>query len=133
MKVRFAKAEDAAQVQSLVQLSGHSMPPDLDWTKLFPFWLVAEGLEGRILGCMQLVPSLPVGFFEFLSFDPRLGFLQKGRVLKSLETIGEAWLKKAGVQYLGVHIQPQAKSWAQVLRSRGFVSQGMTALYSRRL
>ena len=84
LSVRLAQNEDGEAIKRLVQTGPEAFAPegvDLDWTDIYPFWIVAEQGD-RIVGALQVIPARPVGRVEMLSVDPELPDRERARVVR---------------------------------------------------
>ena len=59
VEVRLAEDADGPAIGRLVVAAGFAVAT-LDWMRVHPWWLVAER-EGRVAGCIQTCPALPIG------------------------------------------------------------------------
>ena len=113
--IRFAVAGEGPILHSLCRASGKWEIEGLDWTfDPYPYWLVAE-LNGGIVGCVQVVPSVPFAFLEFLSIMPHLSHRDKAIVARNLSLQGKKNCRLMGAQFVATNIQPGLDSWARIM------------------
>lgn len=66
--IRQACDADAPAIRALLN-ANDCYTEDLDWSHIEPYWLVAEH-EGRIVGVVNVLPGLPLGFMDQLVVLP---------------------------------------------------------------
>jgi len=80
-----AKNDDGPEVERLMaavdffQFDGWQ----IDWSDLEPNWLIGEH-DGRVVGCIQVIPARPIGRVECLCVDPELGLMMRHAVTIAL-------------------------------------------------
>lgn len=92
--IRLAENSDGESLRELLAKS-HGEIVGLDWSDIYPYWLVAEK-ENRIVGCINLAPSKPIGRLDLLAIDPDLGPHARGKVVRALILQGLSTLKHQG-------------------------------------
>ncbi len=78
-------------------------PNKLDWSKVEPYWLVAE-LDNEIVGALQMQHGLPVGRLEELTIDAELNPRQRAMVWRQLALVGIRTLMENGSQLVALFI-----------------------------
>ena len=120
IEVRIAGPDDAVTVSRLVSEAGFAVLDDLDFSDLYPNWLVAE-VDGMVMATVQVLPARPIGYIEYLAADEDLDRKTHTRVLKKLTLSAFVTLKKAGAQMAGFIIPFELKSFKNVIKRRGAV------------
>lgn len=124
LNIRMAQNTDGETIQSLVQHAGFTID-GIDWSDVYPYWLVAENGAG-VIGCIQVLPAKPMGWLEMLGTDQALSDPQRAKAVKALVIAGSAMLKQAGAQ-LAIGVIPfEMRSYTKILKRRGarVVSRG---------
>lgn len=129
MNVRFATNDDAPRVKELVEET--QKITGLDWSDIYPYWLVAE--KDEIVGCLNILMSKPLGRLELLSLDPKLGHYTRGRVAKALVYMGFGLLKAEGADGVLCIVSFSQKSFKKIIKRRGGIVVGQGNLMVRSL
>lgn len=108
--IRLASNEDADRIRELL-----SSKIELDWTDIYPYWLVAER-EGKIVGCINVALSKPIGILDQLAVDSSLNSHARGKVVRALILQGLGTLKAAGASASISMIPFELKSFKRVLK-----------------
>ncbi len=130
MDIRLATNADGPPLGALAEASGWGI--ELDWSKVAPFWLVAED-DGRVVAGIEVCPGLPVGRLEFLVSDPELDGIARARAVHGLLTQGMATLKAMGSQVLSTLVDHDLKAYRKILKKRGAVTVNHGAIMVKRL
>lgn len=130
MNIRLATNADGPTLGAFAKAGGWGI--DLDWSKVAPFWLVAEN-EGRVVAGIEVCPGLPVGRLEFLVTDPDLDGIARARAVHGLLTQGMATLKEMGSQFLSTLVGHDLKAYRKILKKRGAVTVDSGAIMVKRL
>jgi hypothetical protein len=118
--VALSTPEDMQDVKRLCQQTGYDLPyNDIDWETSFPYWLVAR-VDEKIVGCLQVVPSRPMGYAEFLALDETLEPVLKARVFKAIESQAKAVMQLGGSSLMGFMITFPFKNYKRLLKRRGY-------------
>jgi hypothetical protein len=118
--VALATPEDMDDVKRLCQQMGYGLPyNDIDWEGSFPYWIVAR-INEDIVGCLQVVPSRPMGYAEFMALDEALEPMPKARVFKALETQARAVMQLCGSSMMGCMVTFPFKNFKKLLKRRGY-------------
>ena len=110
---------DAEDVQRLVLAAGFEVP-GLDWSRIYPHWLVAK-IGDRIVGCVEVLLGRPIGRLEVLSIERGLNRREHATVLQSLIFQGMLTLRGYGAELVSSMIPFEDKAWKKVLVKRGGV------------
>ena len=108
--IRLARNEDGPRISDLV-----FVPIDLDWSDIYPYWLVAEK-DGKVVGCLNVAASKPIGMLDFLGLDESLSSHARGKVVRELVFQGIATLKAGGSQACLSVVPFELKSYKRVLK-----------------
>ena len=115
-----AKQSDMGDIMRLCQQMDYDLPyNDIDWEGSFPYWIVAR-INEDIVGCLQVVPSRPMGYAEFMALDEALEPMPKARVFKALETQARAVMQLCGSSMMGCMITFPFKNFKKLLKRRGY-------------
>ena len=77
--IRPAQNHEAEIVRLILEMVG-LIPEGLDWSEIYPSWLVAEH-KGMIIGCVQVLPGKPLGHIGFLAVVPKYQYYGYGVLL----------------------------------------------------
>ncbi len=109
VSIRLASNEDADRIKELV-----APKIDLDWTDIYPYWLVAE--TDKIVGCINLCLSKPIGVLDQLAVDSSLNSHTRSRVVRALILQGLSTLKAAGASAAVSMVPFELKPFKRVLK-----------------
>lgn len=90
--IRLAQNEDGERIE---ELASKQVGAGLDWSEIYPYWLVYEK-DGKIMGCLNIAPSKPVGRLDLLAIDDSLSPHARSKAVRSLIIQGIATLKAGG-------------------------------------
>lgn len=93
VSVRYARNSEGMAIAQMVHTC-HTGVPNVSWTAIYPYWLVAEK-DGEVIGCVQLCYSAPVGRLEFMSFVEGLPYRTRALAVKSMLMLATLTLQKA--------------------------------------
>ena len=121
--IRMAQDEDGGTIRDLVTGAGFSID-GLDWSKVYPYWLVAESLDkssggAGVVGCLQVHRALPIGRLEMLAANQALSDSQRAKAVKALVFHGMAMLAKAGAGLAMGVIPFELRAYTKILKRRG--------------
>ena len=119
INVRLAQNEDGDTIHDLLHADGLRLE-GLDWSDIYPHWLVAEMGVG-IVGCIQVLLGKPVGFIEFMATAKALSHRERAGVAQALYDQSLASLKTYGAQMIAGTISFEMKAWKRVVKRRGGV------------
>ena len=108
MSVRLALNEEGERIGELIGL-------DLDWSEVYPYWLVYEK-DNRILGCLNVALSKPIGILDQLKIDPDVGPHTRGRIVRALILQGIATLKADDTHVCVSMIPFELKAYKKLLK-----------------
>lgn len=128
--IDLAQNDEGEDIAAVLKANGIEL--EVDWSGVFPHWLVAT-VEGRVVGCCQVLISKPFGFMEFLFVHPETPFKLRAIALRKLLLGGLACLQRAGCQYVGGAVDTGNKKFANVLADLKFFKVGTADLLVKRL
>lgn len=67
--VRLATDDEGPKIAEILEASGEPNPEGLDWSRVWPHWLIAEH-RGVRCGCINVLPGRPVGYIGSLAVLP---------------------------------------------------------------
>lgn len=104
-------------IAELLDLNGYNFPVEMDWSEVFPFWLVAV-LDGVIVGCVQVVMGKPLGSAEFLAVKPGLPNRYRVLCVRDLTVAAMACLRMQGC-YMAFTFTPfERKDYKEILKNK---------------
>jgi len=119
LKIRLANDTEGLKISDLIDY-----PDGLDWSRVYPYWLVAEKDE-RIVGCLSVALCRPIGILDQLAVDPDLGPHARGRAVRELIATGMTTLKADGASACVSMIPFHLKSYKRLLKKH-FGAEVMT-------
>ena len=97
-KIRVAQNSDAEVIQQILK-ANDMFTEGLDWSRLYPNWLIAEW-KRKPIGCVQFLIGYPVGMIPMLAVLP--GYRDSGTGMY-LMWAAEELLRQAGCDgFLGI-------------------------------
>lgn len=129
--VRVSTDEDGEQIHELLKGMGFTID-GLDWSSVGSYWLVAE-IDGKMVGCIQIIAGKPIGWLEMLSYDQSLGDMEKARTVKTLVEGGNGGLAMLGCTAVMGTVPFELKSYKKVLKRRGAVIVSSGNIFAKRL
>lgn len=133
IKTRLAGGMEGPLLHHLALASGKWEIEGLDWNfDPYPYWLIAE-LNNEPVACVQMCPSRPFAFLEYLSVLPALSHRDQAIVVRDLCNEARRRCRSMGAQFVSLTVQPHLDNWTQVLERRGAVKwyDGGTPLIMR--
>ena len=130
MQIRLAQPTDQKALASLFKKWGFE---DEEWSRAYPYWLVAERAE-KVIGALQIMHGRPTGRLEFLGLDPTLSHRQRAEAVYRLGHAGFAALKMNGSTLVSTSVRFEDKSFKKILRKHfGMKVTGQANLLLARL
>lgn len=120
VSIRLAQSADADVLKQFALEIGMT-DVDLDWTDIYPYWLIAEFDEAPI-GMIQVCPSKPIGRLEMLYVKPDTPFGARKVATAMLMVSGVEVLKGYGAQYVSGVVSFKNKRFKEWLKRRGAVT-----------
>ena len=130
--VRLALADEGPLVGHLVAQHGGPQWDWLDWTQVYPYWLIGE-VEGVPRGTIMAVPGIPFGRVEFLCVDATLSHRQKAVLARDLGYAAIASCQLMGSQAVLSTINAPGTGWDRIATRRGWVNMGTGTLILKRI
>lgn len=119
--IRLARNDDAKVVADLAACSGFAFEPWMDWSDLFPHWLLADH-DGKPVGTIQICYGKPVGRIEILGIPEEVPRKLRGVVVRELVTAGLATLREYGAQAVSGMIPFSMPSYKKAAKRRGWIT-----------
>lgn len=129
--VRLARNDEGPVIHQLMQQGG---APDfgwVDWSQVYPYWLVGE-VNGTVKGCVMVNPGQPFGRVEFLAVEGTLPHHEKAILCRDLCYAGVASCQQMGSQAVMSNIDTGDGAWRQIAEKRGWVVTGEGAYMMKR-
>lgn len=121
--IRLAGKHEGPLVKHLFTQGGGPAWDWLDWSHVYPYWLIGE-VDGHPKGTIMVHPGTPFGRMEFLTLDQTLPLKTKARLCRDLSYAGIASCKQMGAQAVISNIDSGDRSWSRIAARRGWVSTG---------
>jgi hypothetical protein len=102
----------------------------LDWSRVFPHWLIAT-VGDTVIGCVQVLPSRPVGYANFLHVSKSASFKERAVAIDKLILAAVSTIHGCGAQWACANVA-EAK-FVDVLKRRNFAQVNETAQMMKRL
>ena len=115
-KVTFATDDEGMLIGELVKSNGFNI--EADWAEVNPHWLVAKD-DGKIVGCLQVLPAKPISRGEMLATDLELNSMRRAQVAWRLIVAATAVFKMTGSQYASMMVLFENKHFKKLLKKRG--------------
>ncbi len=118
-QIRLADNSEGDKIHALVISNGFTLE-DLDWSKVYPYWLVAEH-DGVIVGTIQVCPALPIGRIEMLSTRDDLSHQLRALTVRQLLLAATLTLRQMGAQMASGIVPFEMKKYKNILKKHGCV------------
>ena len=118
--IRLAQPHEGPLVASLYAQCGGKVEPWIDWSDIFPFWLVGE-VDGTPSGIIMASPGKPFGRVDFLYTLPGLTKRQKAILSRDLGFAGAESCRRLGASAILSTISANEPSWKRVAHRRGWM------------
>ena len=129
--IRLATDEAGPLIAAILKENGIELP-GVDWSKVFPHWLIAcDG--GDVIGCVQVMPAVPVAWCEFLLVKKSVPFKLKAISVRKLIQQAMATAFHAGSQLLAATVRTDNKAFLGVLEHMNCTAVGDVKLIVKRL
>ena len=132
MNVRLASDQDGPRIGELARASGFGVE-GIDWSRVHPFWLVAERNGPPVIGAIQIILARPIGWLEMLSLAPNLKPREQALAVKALVERGMLSLKAFGAQLAMGSVPSDLEGYMRVLTKRGAVIASTGNVFAKRL
>ena len=130
-QIRLADNSEGEKIHALVISNGFTLE-DLDWSKIYPYWLIAEH-DGVIVGTIQVCPALPIGRIEMLSTRNDLSHQLTALTVRQLIIAASMTLRQAGAQMASGIVSFEMKKFQKILKKHGCVIAASGHLMMKRL
>ena len=101
--IRLAQDSEGEDIHHILDEVGQ-IPDGLDWSRVYPYWLVAEH-DGIIVGCAQVLPGFPLGHFGFWGILP--GYQNKGIGIFLWKAVEKLLANGGSDGFTGMTLNPQ--------------------------
>lgn len=129
--IRLAVDEAGPAIGALLGENGIELP-GATWAKVFPHWLIACDGDA-VIGCVQVTPSKPVAWLQFLCVKPSAPFKLRAIAIRKLTAGGMATCHAAGCAYVAGMLEAQNRKFEDVLKKLNFVSVSDFRMLAKRL
>jgi hypothetical protein len=126
-----AHPDEGSVVRQIVVDGGGPTWDWLDWSQVYPYWLIGE-VDGVARGVIMASPGKPFGRAEYLCLDPSLPHRQKALLAKQLSYGAVAQCMMWGSQCVNSEIATHDTAWAKIAEKRGWVQVGTGTSYMKR-
>lgn len=130
--VRIAEPRDGQIIRRLVRADAWAGLEHLDWSTVGANWLVAE-LEMEVVGCIAVLPMLPIGHVEHMGVAERLSMFNRARVVKALLYSAWSTLRLAGCGASMGTVPTSLREYVHALENRGGVVVDRSEVMIKRL
>jgi L-amino acid N-acyltransferase YncA len=120
--IRLARPEEGPAIGERLKAWGGPAWEWLDWSDVYPFWLVAEQ-DGDVIGFVNVAVSKPFARVDHVYLAPSLPRKRKG-LAKTLAYAALAYCKVQGAQAVISAIDRDDVQWLQIAKKRGWVTIG---------
>lgn len=104
--------------------------PGVDWSEIGPHWVIATTGD-EVIGCVQVMPSKPIGYVNMLHVKPTVSFKLRAIALRKLALQAIASLDMAGCTYACGHL-PNPR-YLDVAKRLNFIEGAPETLLVKRL
>ena len=132
IEIGLASNDDGSRLRELSMQEGFPSADDLDWSDIYPYWLVAR-INGEVMGCIQIAMSKPVAYAEMLSIDRSVGHKSRALMVKELVLQASGTLARGGASMVVGMIPFELKSYKKILKKHGAVVVASGNLLAKRL
>jgi len=131
VEIRLAVNEAGQDIATVLTENGVDVSA-VDWTQVFPHWLIAC-VDEHVIGCCQVAISKPFGYVEFMFVRPEVPAKLKAVALRKLIIQSMATLHAAGCQYVGGVVEKGNRKFSNVLENLNFRRTYTADVYVKRL
>ena len=129
--IRIATDTCGPLIGDLLAENGIVLPGE-SWEHVSPHWLVATDGD-TVIGCLQVMPSRPAGWCEFLHTKPSASFKLRAIAIRKLIAAGMTSCHMAGCSYVMGMVDEQNEKFVNVLERVGFSRVNRHAVMVKRL
>ena len=120
VKIRLALDETGPLIAEVLKENGIELP-GMDWSKVFPHWLLAT-CDDDVIGVLQVMPSKPIAWCEFLYVKPSVGFKLRAIAIRKLIAAGMTTCYHAGASYVAGMVDCKNQKFYDILTKLNFVT-----------
>lgn len=120
LTIRLAQPEEGPLVGSLVKAYGGPAWEWIDWSSVYPYWLIGE-VGGTPRGVIMALPGRPFGFIDHLFIDPTCTARQKAVLARDLSYAALEACRQFGAQLTTSYLRSTDASWEAIATKRGWV------------
>lgn len=117
--IRLAQPDEGVVVQAIYEQGGGPSAPWLDWSEVYPFWLIGE-LNGVPSGIIMAMPGKPFGRVDFLYTLPTLSNRDKATLSRDLCYAAHDACRTFGSSAMVSVIADTDPTWHEIAVRRGW-------------
>lgn len=106
--------------------------PGAEWSGPLPNWLIACDGD-NVIGCLQVMPSKPVSYCEFLCVRPSVNFKLRAIAIRKLMLQGIATAYHAGSSYIAGNVSADNKKFIGVIEKLNAVRISERVMFAKKL
>lgn len=118
LTIRLARNGDGETIKNILARAGFGGLDSMRWDNIYPYWLVAER-DGLILGCLQMAPSRPVAWLEYLGVEQEISLRDRTKVVRQLLQQGGESMKLHGANRVIGFIPFKERMYKKILKRNG--------------
>lgn len=126
VQIRLALDSMGIEIESILT-ENDIIIPNIKWDKVYPHWLIAT-IEDEVIGCVQVLPSRPIGFMEFLFIRPSVGVRLRTIAIRKLIYTGLATIQQGNAQYAACAIKSDNVKMQKILGNMNCVKTADAAI-----
>lgn len=115
MDIRLAQDSEGHDILALFPGAGNMEPSD--WDRVFPYWAVAV-IDDKIVACIQMCCSLPIGRIEHLLVNPELGKITATKAAHALIKYTEHAMVQMGCSVIAGYVEFRSKSIKKLIQKQ---------------
>lgn len=131
VQIRLAQPEIGPAIAAILKENGIEFP-GCDWSKVSANWLVAE-VDDEVIGCVQVMPALPVSWAEFLFVKPSISFKLRAIALRKLMQQAIVTAHVAGASVIACMVDGKNQKFYDVITKMDFVAVSPHMAMAKRL
>lgn len=121
--VRLARPGEGLVVRQIVADGGGPNWDWLDWSQVYPYWLLGE-INGVPHGAIMVCPGRPFGRMDYLAIAPGVSLRHRAQLCRDLSYAGIATCSRLGAQVVVSNIDMTDQVWKRIAEKRGWVATG---------
>lgn len=118
--IRVAQPHEGVVVKELYEACGGAHGDYLDWSEVFPYWLIGD-VDGIPSGIVMAGPGKPFGRVDFLYTIPSLSKRHKALLSRDLGFAAAETCRRLGASAVVSTIRLDEPSWKKIAQKRGWV------------